>query len=85
MSYGPTYGKIQITRKLICTYKHREYENVEIQSISTDDETGYIGDARYLCDAAGAVNNCRYVSSEHKTLTQCWVNVGPASQTLDQH
>ena len=24
-------------------------------------------------------------SKRHKTLNQCWFNVGPASQTVDEH
>ena len=30
-------------------------------------------------------NNTICIPSEQETLNQCWVNVGPASQTLDQH
>ena len=29
--------------------------------------------------------HCQPVSGKHDTLTQCWLNVGPASQTMVQH
>ena len=67
---------------------HREkYVHVAVDIVSDEEQEAQSQEGPILCqtDNQPASVTCAINPNKLEAFNQCWINVGPASQTVDQH